>query len=329
MTNEDISFRPETDDAATARDIHGLGIFIKDFFPRSDYFTQLTQVHQFQLLTESNKPNLSFRKGIYLSPVHQTANNETHFNLLRCSTNLSGPTESFTQLDTFIVQNANTIAQQYYPNSAPLNHVLAQVYENIPKENNAGKERKARIKSHSDKTKDMPQNGLMAFCTFYSPDIVEKAKSTGTDWTYKNASVLTTLRWRLKKCITNRPDLPETFDITLHPNSLFLCPLSTNRLYTHEIVPPDLSVDKLPTRLGYVIRCSKTQAVHVDGVTFIEHGDGRRVPLKQSTEENVALLRQQYFEENTTADVVEYGDVYFSMNDGDYKRPIVIGWNPN
>ena len=34
-------------------------------------------------------------------------------------------------------------------------------------------------------------------------------------------------------------------------------------------------------------------------------------------------LKRLYQEENATANVVEYGDVYFSLNEGDYKRPLV------
>jgi len=81
---------------------------------------------------------------------------------------------------------------------AELNHVLAQVYHNTAASTGAGgveghvstKEKKARIKSHSDKTKDMPVNGVMAVCTFYSDDIAQKAKVTPDgDYVYKNGSV--------------------------------------------------------------------------------------------------------------------------------------------
>ena len=44
------------------------------------------------------------------------------------------------------------------------------------------KEKKAKIKAHSDKTKDMPRNCLIAFCTFYNFDNV-KIKQNNYDET--------------------------------------------------------------------------------------------------------------------------------------------------
>jgi hypothetical protein len=58
--------------------------------------------------------------------------------------------------------------------------------------------------------------------------------------------------------------------VTLYPESAFFMPLSTNRLYTHEIRPSGLDASLLPTRLGYVVRCSSTEAVHKHGQTFIK-----------------------------------------------------------
>lgn len=43
---------------------------------------------------------------------------------------------------------------------------------------------------------------------------------------------MTRLEFRIK---TPAPDLPDSFSLTLYPGSVFFMPLSTNRLYTHEI----------------------------------------------------------------------------------------------
>ena len=45
--------------------------------------------------------------------------------------------------------------------------------------------------------------------------------------------------------------------------------LDSNRLYTHEIIPSSLPIEKLPIRMGYVIRCSKTKALYNDGKTYL------------------------------------------------------------
>src|SRR5690606_15603259 len=98
-------------------------------------------------------------------------------------------------------------------------------------------------------------------------------------------------------------------------------PLSTNRLYTHEIRPSQLDAPQLPTRLGYVVRCSSRAAVHEHGQTFIEI-DGARVELEPPTPEGMAELRKLYAEENRTDQFIDYGDGFrFSMNAGDYAEP--------
>lgn len=190
---------------------------------------------------------------------------------------------------------------------AHLNHVLAQVYENSTTMNDAGKtakEHKAKIKSHSDKTKDMPANGLIAFCSFYSDTIKYKAPSHDRfDRCYRGASVLTQLRFKLKDEVQHLP-LAKDFRVTLYPNSVLLIPLSTNRLYTHEIVPPVLPVGKFPTRLGYVARCSKTKAVHRDGATFLLQEGGEGVRLERPTQAESDELKLLYQKENLTAEKV-------------------------
>lgn len=204
--------------------------------------------------------------------------------------------------------------------------MLAQIYENTVTTNDASraKEHKAKIRSHSDKTKDMPANGLIAFCTFYSSDI-KSYKTKPQDRfnrNFKEGSVLTRLRFKLKNDVHHLP-LTKDFSVTLYPNSVLLIPLSTNRLYTHEIAPPTLPVGRFPTRLGYVVRCSKTNAVFRDGATFIRRQGEADVKLERPVQAGINELKRLYQVENATADMVEYKDVYFSLNEGDYKRPLV------
>lgn len=298
--------------------VYGLGVFFRRLFADNrNYFEDLTAAHKFQPLTESNKIGSSYRTGIYLSEVRD-ASNGVEYNLLRCSTNFDGPTDNFRDVDIGIVDRVNLVAKDFFKHPAALNHVLAQAYENPSID---GKEKKARIKSHSDKTKDMPSNGLIAFCTFYSGhiDVVAgPSKTDPYDFVYKNSSVLTQLRFRLKKSVTDKTGLPEDFTVKLYPNSVFIIPLSTNRNYTHEILPPSLPVDKIPTRIGYVIRCSKTKAVHRDGNTYIKDGK-----LRYPSEQDRGELKELYFQENTTNSVVKYGDIFYSLNEGDYLQPSI------
>jgi hypothetical protein len=293
--------------------IHNAGVYFKKFFSsEKNYFDELEKSHNFQDLTESNKPGKSYRKGIYLSEVKEK-DDVLHFNLLRCSTNLGGPTDNFRNIDREIVDKVNKMSKYFFDEKVELNHVLAQIYNNYTVDQ---KEKKAKIKGHADKTKDMPPNGLMAFCTFYK----ELPIDSKNDYMYKNNSVLTKLRFKLK-LPEKYPDLVERFDITLYPNSVFLMSLDTNRIYTHEIVPSSLPIDKIPIRLGYVIRCSKTEAVFKDDNTYIVT-DNKYVKLEKPTESDITELKKMYAEENYSDNIVEYGNVYYSLNDGDYVKPI-------
>jgi hypothetical protein len=308
--------------------MYNVGLYFREFFPTGqDHFKELVKSHEFQTLSESNKPGSSYRKGLYLSNVVQD-DEVVKFNLLRCSTNLRGPTDNFRKVDHEIVDKVNHIAKHYYKQEVSMNHVLAQVYENKVVNN---KQKKAKIKEHSDKTKDMPLNALMAFCTFYdnyqdgkftehAPKI-KKSKEDPYGYDYGDTTALTTLRFRLKP-IVNDDTLAKQFDIVLYPNSMFLMSLNTNRLYTHEIVPPRLPVDKIPTRLGYVIRCSSTPAVHKDGKTYIVRDDKVK-ELVKPTQKDLDELRSLYYKENFTIDFVNYDHIYYSMNDGDFEKPIV------
>lgn len=314
---------PATDAGRVPLDVHGVGVFYRQFFdPSVDWFQRIREEHTFQELTESTKPGRAHRTGIYLTPVMRDADG-LHFRLLRCSTNLAGPTETFRAHDWRIVDALNREAGAIFRDFTPLNHVLAQVYPNTPAE--AGrKQAKAKISAHADKTKDMPRDGIMAFCTFY--DRLEHLRPLAEDpfdLGLRGVSGLTRLHFRLKEPVAARAGCawPAQFTLTLYPNSVFFMPLSTNRLYTHEIQASALDAGLLPTRLGYVVRCSKAEAVHRDGQTFLKLNESS-VPLEQATLEGMAELRRLYAEENQTDAFVEYGDRFrFSMNSGDYLAP--------
>ncbi|WP_233526185.1 hypothetical protein [Actinomadura spongiicola] len=303
--------------------VHGVGVYYRRFFDLdADHFNKICAEHEFQSLTESTKPGTARRSGIYLTPVTQDGD-KLHFRLLRCSTNLSGPTENFGPTDTRIVEALNREAATVFRNQAPLNHVLAQIYHNTPA--TAGrKQSKAKISSHADKTKDMPANGIMAFCTFYDRlDRLRRRAEDPFDLGVRGASGLTKLHFRLKEPTEERDGLPPTFSLTLYPGSVFFMPLSTNRLYTHEIRPSGLDAESLPIRLGYVVRCSSAEAVHKNGHTFLKK-DGDLVKLGPPTPEGMNELRRLYAEENRTSSFIDYGDeLLFSMNTGDYVAPRV------
>lgn len=324
MENENSLLLSKLNGVDTPDNIHYVGIYFKNLFNDDviDYYDLLLKEHQFQTLTESNKPNNAFRKGIYLTNVSK--NNETDnikFNLLRCSSNLDGPTDNFRETDLKIITKITDVAKQYFEKPFNLNHVLAQVYTNNKETN-----KKAKIKSHSDKTKDMESNGIIVFCTFYNKnELTERSKKSTYDpydYVYKNTSVLTTLKFRLKNCVKDHLLTPE-FEIKLYPGSAFVIPLSTNRLYTHEICPSVLNVEQIPTRMGYVIRCSKTEALHKDGKTYIVNQDNSLTELIEPCERDIDRLKDLYYKENTTADIVEYNGFNFSLNKGDYLAPLI------
>ncbi|GAB3658820.1 hypothetical protein GCM10027589_19570 [Actinocorallia lasiicapitis] len=299
--------------------VHGVGVYYRRFFGLDDgHFGRILGEHEFQSLTESTKPGTAHRSGIYLTPVTREGD-ALHFRLLRCSTNLSGPTEGFRATDVEIVEALNREAAAVFRDQAPLNHVLAQIYHNTGATPER-KQSKAKISAHADKTKDMPANGIMAFCTFY--DGLEKLQPLADSFDYgvKGVSGLTRLQFRLKDG-HSASALPEQFTVTLHPGSVFFMPLSTNRLYTHEIRPSALPADTLPVRLGYVVRCSNAEAVHRNGRTFLRSGEAL-LPLAPPTQEGMDELRRRYAEENRTSSFIDYGDEFlFSMNTGDYAAP--------
>ncbi|WP_420572116.1 hypothetical protein [Kordia sp.] len=308
--------------------VHNVGVYFRQLFQEYDtYFQQIKSEHEFQQLTESNKQSNALRTGIYLSDVSKETTNENneqlHFHLLRCSSNLSGPTDNFRKTDRTIISTLNTATKAVFAQETSLNHVLAQIYENRKDTDERAKERKAKIKAHSDKTKDMDKNGLIAFCTFYDDAQFEHLKPSKTDrydWCYGKSSGLTKLHFKLKKSVTD-DSLEKEFSVTLYPNSAFIIPLSTNRLYTHEIRPSVLSIDRIPTRLGYVVRCSNLEAVFMNDQTYIME-NGELIKLEEMTREKMSELRDTYYEENVSERKVAYGKVHFSMNLGDYQKPI-------
>ncbi|MCF2219082.1 hypothetical protein H9Q08_07175 [Chryseobacterium sp. PS-8] len=308
--------------------VSNAGVYFRRLFHQENIFEKVKSEHRFQELTESNKEAKALRKGIYLSKVTHEANEngeETlHFNLLRCSSNLTGPTDNFRETDRKIIALLNECAKETFEYETDLNHALVQIYENKKKTSDAEKEVKAKIKAHSDKTKDMLKEGLIAFCTFYDDSNSEHLKPSETDRfdvCYKQTSALTRLHFRLKKTVEDE-SLEKEFTVTLYPDSAFIIPLSTNRLYTHEIRPSVLGVDQIPIRMGYVVRCSNLEAMYRDNQTYIKENDNY-VKLESMTPEMQAELRNSYYEENMTENKVNYKTTHFSMNLGDYEKPIL------
>lgn len=301
--------------------LYGMGVYYRQLFDfENNWFQLVSDAHTFQVLTESNKATNAFRKGLYMTDVEETKEG-TEFNVLRCSTNFQGPTENFRPVDKAIINHVNAKAKEVYAGAEVLNHVLAQVYLNHTE---GEKDKKAKIKAHSDKTKDMPADSLIAFTTLYKFSDsrgVKKSKTDLFDLCYGKESVLTRLKFRKKKDVDD-DSLPEEFTVKLYPNSVFLISLETNRLYTHEIRPSPLPVAMIPTRIGYVIRSASTRAVHRDGDTFIHEG-GELVKLKYATDGEIEELRKAYFVENTTSGVMEYPPISFTMNEGDLLKPMV------
>lgn len=306
--------------------ISNAGVYFRNLFPENDYFNKIKSEHEFQYLTESTKDSKAFRTGIYLTEIVKEIHNNTeilNFRLLRCSSNFTGPTDNLRVTDHLIINKLNECIKYVFEKETKLNHVLAQIYENTKKSEQSQREIKAKIKAHSDKTKDMPKEGLIAFCTFYDrTDFAELSPSTidPFDLCYKQITVFTKLHFKLKSTVMNE-SLKREFSVTLYPNSAFLIPLSTNRLYTHEIKPSMLNVEKIPVRMGYVVRCSNVEAKFINNETFIKENE-KLIKLEPMTSESIENLKNSYIEENKTENLVEYGKVHFSMNLGDYEKPI-------
>ena len=298
--------------------VHGLGVLFEVFFGEQDLYSALCTEHVFQALTESTKPSHALRTGIYLSDVRRE-DDGLHFNLLRCSSNLSGPTDNFRATDRRILAALRDAAGSLFARDTGLNHVLAQIYRN--ERVSPDKERKAKISAHSDKTKDMAADGAMAFCSFYEPAALARLEPTPKaprDRGHRGQSGLMRLHFRRK---SDDPTLVESFTVPLYPNAVFFMPLSTNRLYTHALRSSILDTERAATRMGYVVRSSAQEAVFADGRTHLVQ-DGRLVPLAPMDIEGAATLRDDYLRENRTDEAIDYGAVEFSMNAGDYLQPL-------
>lgn len=308
--------------------IENAGVYFRRLFNEENYFSKIESEHEFQHLTESNKPGRALRKGIYLTDIEREETAEQkeilHFRLLRCSSNLTGPTDNFRKTDREIITKINEVASFVFEKEPNLNHVLAQIYLNKKVTGDKPKETKAKIKAHSDKTKDMLEEGLIAFCTFYDSSNVVKLKTSESDRfdsVYKKTSCLTRLFFKLKKSVKDE-SLAKEFTVILYPNSVFMIPLSTNRLYTHETRPSMLNIDMIPTRMGYVIRSSKAEALFKNNQTYLKE-NGELIKLEDMRDESMKDLKDSYYEENRTENIIKYGKVHFSMNMGDYQKPIL------
>lgn len=316
--------------------IHNVAVYFKQLFDEGEQlFHAVNNQHEFQRLRESDKNNYALRKGLYLSKMNKTQELEDrqriNFWLLRCSSNFEGPTENFRSSDMRIADQVYKACVPMFSLPFDLNHVLAQIYYNNSETNKT----KASIKAHSDKTKDMPREGVIAFVTFYDFSTV-KTRKTKNNKRISFHDMLTTLVFRAKDgALQENPSLQPQFSVTLHPNSVLVIPLRTNRLYTHEIRPSPLPfADQIPTRMGYVMRCSAREAAYAqtsacrmngtakhEGHTLVKNTAGGWEPLQKMTEEDAKLLRSMYHTENTTTEVMDYGKMNFSMNSGDYMIP--------
>jgi len=83
-----------------------------------------------------------------------------------------------------------------------------------------------------------------------------------------------------------------------------------------------LSFDKIPVRMGYVVRCSKTKAIFKNDQTYINE-NSEYIKLEKVNDNDFVGLRKLYYEENTTDKIINYGKVNFSMNMGDHLPPIL------
>ena len=298
--------------------IHGVGVLFRKLFEEDDYDQRIRDTHTLQSLTESDKPNNALRRGFYASRVRRREDGSIASHLMRCSSNFDGPTVNFKPVDEEIVTKVNQVTASFFKEPTELNHILAQTYFNSA----AGK---AKISAHSDKTEDMDPEGVIVFASFYQ--WVNGKVQSDTDpfdvcyRTSKETSVLTTLYFRLKDCVTDS-SLVKEFSVTLYPNSVFIIPLSTNRLYVHETRPSVLPFDKIPIRTSYVIKCSTTQALYANGTVRISQKSPWST-LEPMTRADLTQLRSLYFRENTTSQYIDYPFIGFSANSGDYLEPDV------
>ncbi|MFC3157676.1 hypothetical protein SAMN05443633_10410 [Chryseobacterium arachidis] len=111
--------------------VSNAGVYYRKLFFGGNNFDKIKSEHDFQELTESNKESKALRKGIYLSKVTkettENGNEAFHYNLLRCSSNLTGPTDNFRETDIQIINLLNECVQDTFEYLADLNHALVQI----------------------------------------------------------------------------------------------------------------------------------------------------------------------------------------------------------
>ena len=283
---------------------------------QEEILSQMNNVHTFHPLTESNSQDLSFRTGYYTSEVTECINekneSELWFNLLRCSTNFrNAGTHSFTKIDRELMSMVNKIREEYYPGTAELNHGLVQKYVNKQGET---KVNKAVISRHSDKTKDMPENFVIAFLSFY------ESNNNNNNNNYIDDNLLSRLRFRSKT------DRSKYEDMIFYPGSLLIIPASTNDKYTHEIKASKALIDDLPTRVSYTMRSSDQLAVfnESDNKTYILDQNKNKVLLEVPNEKQFKKIKDLYKDQNMKIGNPDYSEVKrYSVNDGDFVKPIV------
>ena len=281
---------------------HGVAIELRNVFSQYDHlFTTVKRCHHFGELTESTKTNKAFRTGLYMSNVVKSDNEQYSFNLMRCSSNFSNATENFRFVDRNIIQTVQSKCDTLFEEPVSLNHVLAQIYNNLEDM------KRATLKAHSDKTKDMAiDSGVIAFCSFYDVEPLDERSCS-----------------RLKFKLKDKEDMSmvKTFTLTLLPNSVIIIPLSTNRLYTHEIKS---SLGTYPsTRMGYVIRCSKQRAVSRNGETFLLMDNGDECCLTKPNPEEIVHIKGLYLAQNNETEYPDFMPVLsHSLNEGDFMTPI-------
>lgn len=295
-----------------------------------NFFYDIERAHTFYTLSSSsfgnysdaNKQTNALRKGVFLTPVTETPTGDLTFHLMRCSTNINGPTENFKSIDHEILKrikhllSVDTELKMYDWNA--LNHVLAQIYCNT------SDGAKAAISPHSDKTNDMPiHGGLIVFCTFYKGlnKLISQGKIRKTsdgDFVCKmsGVSVLTKLRFRSKQACDS------SVDVVLKPNSMLSISLLMNCFYTHEIVPSEAPISSLPVRIGYVVRCSTQEAIFRKGRVCLPSADGEFERLRRPTWHQLQRLKKLYLEQNRSVNFPDYSSVKgVSVNEGDFLPP--------
>jgi len=75
--------------------------------------------------------------------------------------------------------------------------------------------------------------------------------------------------------------------------------------------------------MGYVVRCSNTQVYYKDDENILICRYDKIIKLGEPTSKCIETLKQIYYEENTSDELITYDMFNFSMNNGDYKKPIL------